>query len=401
MRFSFKNTFSLLLIKGCAIGLRLLAMLLLAGVSAPSEFAVIAFIFSAAEVLRLVIDLGLDTYLLREHSIKKDGRPISLGDVFFVKIAAMGFFSAFLYLLSGWLNPTLDTSHWLLIFGFACAPLLQNISTVFLQAKNELLRLLPLYFTAGVIGCLFVFFSVPFIDSTLVLFILLCIEFFIAALSIYFLRANFRGSSFRLKEALAIYKNSFAIGFAIIVGASYAKLDVFFLAKMTSLGSMGVYALALRVLDPLMFVVGAYFSDVYAKMSAMPATKSSHVTQLSYLNKSVVAISGLTFIYICIAATGLFFYAKQYPNAHALVALVGLSVFFKVRNLAYSTFIIANGQFKSMSKISIYVFFLTLSSLYIGIYYFGIFGAALAVIFSEMLNTAIQFLVARRIQKTL
>ncbi len=398
MIFSLKNTISLLIVKGSTIGLRLFTMLLLAKFLTPAAFSTIAFIFTAAEVLRLIIDLGLDTYLLRQHSLSQRSTPLST--VFISKLLAMVCFGALLYTLSDWLNPALTPVDWLLIFGFGSTPLLQNISAVFLQAKNNLLALLPLYSIITLSACAVVFWIIYCQVHINVLFVLLLVEVTIGVLGLFLVRKNWGYlRQFHIKDALINYQNSFAIGFAIIIGVSYAKLDIFMLTKMTASVDVGIYALSMRVLDPLMFVAGAYFSDVYAKMSAMPITAANHSTQIKFLNKSFLMTSLMTLVYVSIACIALNLFAKQYTDAYLLVVLVGLSVIFKMRNLSYSAFINANGKYSIMSRVAVINFFMVLGFLYAGIYYFGIWGAAVAIATAEAFNSVMQYLIVRNIQK--
>jgi|GEM_PF-6439507 len=396
MNFSLKNTLSLLIVKGCTIGLRLFLMFLLAQALSPQAFAPIAFIFTAAEILRLVLDLGLDTYLLREHSL--DAQRVPLNEVIVAKLGAMLAFAPLLYLVHHWLNPALTTVDWLLIFGFGCMPLLQNVSAIFLQAQNRLLSLLPIYtgFSITALGLLLLIVHLGYLNHALPT--LLAIELLIALFSLMLTRKQWRGRSYTLGDIVQYYRHSLAIGFAIIIGASYARLDILMLTKMSTAHDVGNYALANRTMDPLLFVAGAFFSDLYAKMSAMAINRVNHAQQIRFLNRSFLLAAGLTAGYALVVGVLIHVFAPLYRDAVQLIIPIALATIFKMRNLSYSAFINAKGRYHWMSRLALVNFLIVAIYLYIGISHWGVWGAAMAIAMAEMTNSVMQYLLVHRLR---
>ncbi len=398
MNFSLKNTLSLLVVKGCTIGLRLFLMFLLAQALSPTAFAPIAFIFTAAEILRLVLDLGLDTYLLREHSL--DAQRVPLNEVIVAKLGAMLAFAPLLYLVHHWLNPALTAVDWLLIFGFGCMPLLQNVSAIYLQAQNRLLSLLPIYtgFSVVALGLLLLIVHVGYLSHALPT--LLGIEFLIALFSLLLTRKQWRGRSYTLGDIVQYYRHSLAIGFAIIIGASYARLDILMLTKLSTAHDVGNYALANRTMDPLLFVAGAFFSDLYAKMSAMAMNRTNHTQQIRFLNRSFLLAATLTVGYAALVGLLIHTFAPLYRDAVQLIIPIAMATVFKMRNLSYSAFINAKGRYHWMSRLAVVNFLIVALYLYVGISHWGVWGAAMAVALAEMTNSVMQYWLVHRLRST-
>lgn len=390
MQSSISNVAALLIVKGSTTGLRIVALLLLARNLAPAVFGVIVLIFTVAEVLRVLCDMGLDAYLLRAHSLSDKGIP--LFTILLGKIAVIVILVPLVFLVCRLASVDLDNKSLLWALAFAFSPLLQNLGAVLLQAKNALLGLAKYYFAAFLFAVVGIWFMASRVEYWVALSFLLSVELLVALVSYW--RASEISAAERDVSILKIfghYRLSFPLGVAILLGALYMKFDVLLLSRWSSAEQLGIYGLALRVLEPILFVGGAFYSDAYARMSA---TRSGAVdvfqSQRKFLQRTAWAGGAATVFYAGCAVLLLHYLMPEYRGLWLVLVILCCVTVVRLRNMSLTSFINSRGAFKVMTRLAAFNLLLTMAFLGALVHLGGMVGAACAMLAVEVINVLIQ-----------
>lgn len=397
MQSSISNVAALLIVKGSTTGLRIVALLLLARSLSPSTFGTIVLIFTIAEILRVLCDMGLDAYLLRAHSLSEKGVP--LFTILCAKLAAMLLLLPAVFLVCSMISIRLEKESLLWALAFAFSPLLQNLGAVLLQAKSKLLGLAKYYLGAFLLAVFGVWFLASRAEYWISLSFLLGVEFSIALISYWRasrIAASMHGVS--LSQVFRHYRQSFPLGIAILLGALYMKFDVLLLSRWSTPEQLGTYGLALRVLEPILFVGGAFYSDAYARMSAtMAGDRETFKSQRKFLRHTALIGGAATVSYSGLAALILHYLMPKYDGLPIVLMVLCFVTATRLRSMSLTSFINSRGAFSIMTRLAALNLLLTMGFLGVFVHFGGMIGAAYAMLAVEIVNVLIQKRVVTRL----
>lgn len=399
------DAFALLITKATFIGLRLFVLYLLAASLDSASFAPIAFGLTIAEIVRFVTDWGIDTLSLRRFSTP-DRIEASLRFRSVVRIkagaAVLGFASSLLLLIFGagiasvvvaaLLSLTVVTSLWL------------NLSVNWLQARGQLRRAASYMAGLGLLG-----FGLQFAAHSLDLeaanrfAMLIAFEAGMVALISWFAWRDLSpvAQTLHIDTIRSWLGDATPIALATIIALAYSRFDQIYIKAFYSLDILGSYTLAFRLVEPVQFLMVSLTATVYSRASRV-VQNGDHLSEITGMAiKWVVAIFMVTLAFSIVTAFAgklyLPVYFKTYSLATKFLYVVLLALPFRCANLCLSAFIWSFSKYGTTLRISI-VNAITISFMVVFLgHSYGYFGAALAVVVGEMINTIMQSIALWRI----
>lgn len=399
------DAFALLVAKATFIGLRLFVLYLLAASLDSVSFAPIAFGLTIAEIVRFVTDWGVDTLSLRRFSTPDRGEA-SLHFRSLIRIktgaAALGFVLSLPLLLFGagiasvpvavLLSLTVVTSLWI------------NLSVNWLQARGQLRRAAAYMAVLGMLAL-----GVQFAAHVLELgaanrfAILIAFEAGMVALVSVFAWRDLSPAERTIHpdSVRAWIRDATPIALATILALAYSRFDQIFIKAFYPLGVLGSYTLAFRLVEPVQFLMVSVTATIYSRASRAVQNGDALSAISRMATKWIIAILVASIIFVLGSAFAGRIYLPIYFSSYSLAVnflyIILLALPFRCANLCLTAFIWSFNRYGTTLKISVVnAVSISLMVVILG-YGFGYFGAAIAVVIGEMLNTIMQAVVLRRI----
>lgn len=399
-----KNSILTALIRGASFGVRIFALLIAARYSEPAYFGTIALFFTVAEIGRLVADFGIDTYTMREYASHRDKAVLkrTIGAAMCAKII-LGLVTAgagvaiMLHLRPGQFWSTLPFAFMIM------SPLIMNLPINFFIAKMRG-RHITLFVGAAGAMSLIVFYSLFTFSSNpaLAFFSIPAAEALVGLFLIFKVPVIRKGlAHLNVAGMMTLLKMTMPIAAATILGIAYGRMDVFFLEKFRSAEELGLYAFAVRLVEPFQFIAGALAVNAYGHIatSLKGSLDAGNAVNLRY-RKVMAMYALLALLVVLVLANVLLVYAfAQYSAAQPMLNLTGLILMFKCGNLISTAAIQAHGKYKFMTAVAIWNFcFLSVAMLLL-VPRFGAYGALLSILAMESLNFIIQSYLLRKLAR--
>jgi len=155
------NSFSTLIVRGTTLGTRVLAFILLAKIADQNAFGMLAFLMACTEIFRVIADMGLDNYTIKNISQSKSEEETNhiLSTAATQKCVSgllifLLYFSVFKFSNPDW------SSVYISLFGMmAVSPMFLNFSVNYYLAKQKLNEILiTIFITTFVILSAFMYF---------------------------------------------------------------------------------------------------------------------------------------------------------------------------------------------------------------------------------------------------
>ena len=388
------NSFATLIVRGTTLGTRVLAFILLAKIADQNVFGMLAFLMACTEIFRVIADMGLDNYTIKNISQVRNEYDINH---ILSTAATQKYISALLIFLLYFSIFKLSNPEWsslyIAIFGLmAVSPIFLNFSVNYYLARQELSKILPIIITTSIIIiAAFMFFWLR--KNVLLALCCVVVGEFITAI-ILSRKIIKRHNIFRvpLKEIIKNVSCHYAIGIAMLVAILYSRLDIIFIKYFFSEINIAMYGFAQRLTEPALFIVGAFSANSYSLLSRYYL---DGIDAFSLRIKKVVLLfSGLGVIIVIatMMAARLIVSAfyLDYIDALPVIYLLCLAILFKSVNLSLTSTILAMGDFKIITYVSLINLIMSVIFIYSFLHLFGMYGAALGIIVVESINTVMQ-----------
>lgn len=401
------DALSLLISKAAFIGLRILVLLVFSLILSKEDFGAMSLAFLTADISKFIADWGVDTWSLRQFS----NPVIEQARHQFLKIIRLRLISSVLAILIAYSSIMLIVQGltWNVALIVSClsgTSLWINLGVNWLQAR-KLLRNHAIVLFLGSMICIVGLYGVYHVNSASVQFVgvLLVFEVIIVFYIFYhiFKTINPREAIADL-DVLSILKESTPIAVAIFLALLYGRADTYFVSHYSLPTILADYSFASRVVDPILLFAAALTSTLYARASMLnqSSTVSCDVFKKYVFSKVrlvvFISVAGCL-IFALIAPKVIGLYVPQYSSAILLLIILIAATAFRCINLALTAIIQATGGYRTMTKISIINAFTTLSFIAIAGGLLEAVGVALAVAFSECLNTVLQLFTLKKITR--
>lgn len=388
------NSFATLIVRGTTLGTRVLAFILLAKIADQSVFGMLAFLMACTEIFRVIADMGLDNYTIKNISQARNEYDINH---ILSTAATQKYISALLIFLLYFSIFKLSNPEWsssyIALFGLmAISPMFLNFSVNYYLARQKLSKILPIIITTSIIIiAAFMFFWLR--KNVLLALCCVVVGEFITAI-ILSRKIIKRHNIFRvpLKEIIKNVSCHYAIGIAMLVAILYSRLDIIFIKYFFDDLNIAMYGFAQRLTEPALFIVGAFSANSYSLLSRYYLDGIDAFA--SRIKKVVMLFACIGILIVVVTMLSAWqivthFYLN-YIDVLPVIYLLCLAIIFKSVNLSLTSTILAMGDFQIMTYVSLVNLLLSVIFIYSFLSLFGLYGAALGVIAVESVNSVIQ-----------
>ncbi|PSU85463.1 hypothetical protein C0W42_21420 [Photobacterium kishitanii] len=262
------DSFYSLINKICYFLFKTLTILLVINFS-PKEYMVIFVLcVSTSEILRIIVDFGVDTYSVRNFARSTIEDKVKYANIVFRQKIIFGFFASVISSLI--LYCIYRNAVVFVVLGAVPFSLLFNLPISFFQAISDSRKITGRVVVASVISGSFVMISYLFFKGdnvTLFLYIINEIIFSILAVSVLFKYKILKWSfNFSFYDLFKLYKGTLYIGLTATLVIFYSRADTFILGYLHN-SNMGLYASIFRIVDPFVMVFSVFSTVLYANLS--------------------------------------------------------------------------------------------------------------------------------------
>jgi len=388
------NSFSTLIVRGTTLGTRVLAFILLAKIADQNAFGMLAFLMACTEIFRVIADMGLDNYTIKNISQSKSEEETNhiLSTAATQKCVSgllifLLYFSVFKFSNPDW------SSVYISLFGMmAVSPMFLNFSVNYYLAKQKLNEILiTIFITTFVILSAFMYFWLKkqVLPALCTIVIGEFITAFILSLKV-FKQHNILWV--RLRKVVSNIQGHYTIGIAMLVAILYSRLDIIFIKYFFENLNIALYGFAQRLTEPALFIVGAFSANSYGLLSRYYMDGIKEFS--SKIKKVVCLFAGLGVLIVILTMLVSHFivmhFYLDYIEVLPIIYLLCVAIIFKSINLSFTSTILAMGDFKVMTVVSFINLVFSIIFIYSFLYFFGMYGAALGVIAVESINSIMQ-----------
>lgn len=396
------DAFALLVAKATFIGLRLFVLYLIAATLGSAQFGPIAFALTTAEIVRFAVDWGIDTLSLRAFSDPQHSKAAkAFHSLLHLKatssLFAFGLATCIILAFSGVTAPLTAA----LIAMTAATSLWLNLAINWLQARRALHgAAVQMCVVGAVAGAMQI--AVHLLGWNYQLRFMLMVGFE-AAMTLLMLRLAFADATVAPIDAshrsdmptmASWLRSSTPIALATLLALAYARFDQIYIRIFFPRAILGEFALAARLVEPLIFVAASMTSTIYARASAIVWDGADRAVLVAMAQRWVgTALTVSIVLAVTIATAGQVALPRAFPHyVHTPVFLwITLAALpFRCVNLCLTAFLQALGQFSRMLAINLVNFVNIAVLVIVGGYIYGFIGAAIAVVIGEAINTALQ-----------
>jgi O-antigen/teichoic acid export membrane protein len=394
----FTNTVAIIIVKGLTMAFRILCIFVLAKTSPKEFFGLISFAVSTAEIFKVLADLGIDTFSIREFSISNDKIHKSTLSTNFAAIKFLfGSIATIILMVLALINGLNDIFAYAITIILTWTALLINLPINFFHSASRTKELLlPLIGTfLASISC------VGFLWSSQINFIIIasCLPLY-ELLSVFILyiflerEVQLKFNNFSIDLAKNILQKSLPVAITMIMATIYTRLDMLALNYWSNKIEMANYGIAYRVTEPFLFVGAAFSISVYSYMSNMLASASSRQKIVTSVIKNLslaLSYSVIAFL-ISFFLTPLSFhlFLKEYITAIPTIQILSVAMVFRVMNTALTSIIQAYGYYTLITWIATGNLILAAIMIIFASAHLNAISVSMILCATEIVNTGLQ-----------
>ena len=389
----FKNTSWLFAEKVLRMVVGLFVGIWVARYLGPEQFGLFSYAGSFVGLFTAFATLGLDGIVIRELVKDESRRDKLIGTAFWLK-----FFGAFLVLIVlaiAIIFTSNDTQTNSLIFIIASATIFQSFNVIDMYFQSKVMSKYVVY--ANIISLLlssFVKIALILNEAPLIAFayVVLFDSSVLAMGFLYFYKKNnlsFKSWSFDKDIALELLKDSWPLILSSMIISIYMKVDQVMIKEMLSSEAVGQYAAAVRLSEAWYFIPSVISASLFPAIINVKKSNKVYKERLQKLYSMMVWIGLLIALPMTFLADYLVdtLFGLAYHLAGDVLVLHIWTVIFVGLGVASSKWFI-------VENLQSYSFYRTLAGGILNILLnlilipkWGIYGAALATLFSQIMAT--------------
>ena len=380
--------------------LQLLISIFLARSLGKEDFGIFSFSFAFGFLFMIIADFGLGTLLVREISRDKKSasRCLFNGAAIKALLAMLSFALASLFLsIMGYSSKTKAVAYLMLLFA-AMQSFTELHYTIFRAFERmhyemgiKLLRMILLagsvfYLTKNGYGVIIISAFFPLIELLMLA---------IAILAVYkaFAKPSWK---FDLNLSKNLIKGSSVFFLSAVFTTLYLYINIVMLSKMRSASEVGLYSAAANITIGLIFIPLMYCNSIYPVISRMFISSKKSLLfayEKSFKYMLILAIAVGAGIFSLSERIILFLYGSPYRESSAVLGILAGYIFLKFLNpvTGYTLMAINKERTRLFSQATAALINIILN--FVLIPYYGIIGAALATLITEIIFSAIYFTV--------
>jgi len=346
-----------------------------------------SLVFAYLSVFSIFSDLGLQLTMVRELAQKKESSIC--WSFFWTKFFLVIFATllSWLFLLVFPYSKFLKIAVLITSFGFALGSL-NNFGTVIFQAniRLDLVTLVDVISKGVTVGFIIVFVSLG--QGLYNILNTILIGNLAGSILTIFLLRKFITFDFKFDFNLAkkIIRQSLPVGLISILALLYFKIDTLILSIFRGVREVGIYSLSYKVLENILVLWGYYMAGAYPLLAKFSKEKIKYE---DIFKKSLkIAITGgigiLIFGWFLAPSIIKILGGKEFRESVFILRILLFSLpFFLTNNLFYHNFLVRK-QPQKILKILSFSLLLDIILNYALIPNYGYFGAALAVVLTQL-----------------
>lgn len=391
-----ENTIVMVFLKGLAGIARVVLFLLIARRFGPAEFGIFSLVYAFVEIFRYTSDLGIDTVLIRRFSRQQAQTETLLGNAITLKclLATAGYVIALVSF--SLLYPMMGGRPLLLILATTLyTTLLINLFNTYFQAK---LRLIEVALGHIISALSYLFLTLIVLNGggallTICLIVPLTELFNLIIITQIYRRSGRVRPQFQADVVRELLGESLPIGLSVIMIVVYMRIDQLLLAWYQGPTAVGEYAAAFRMTEPFMLIFTSLSLSLYASLST-PSGDFFQKENRRIVSKvlSVTLVSALSIALLLALFSRSLIGWVMIPSdaATGVLILLSGSIVFKSINAMLTAVINSLGRYRVITAVASSNLLICAVLGFILIPRYSIIGAAISVVTTEAVNTAIQ-----------
>lgn len=304
-----KNSFVIFIGKIIEITSSMIVLMILARILKPSLYGDYAFINAVVLAFQPLINLEINTILIREMAADRNRERVLLGGGLLLKLILLAVFIISAVILERMIQftPLLRTAFYLSIAAEIFQQIVWVYSAVFMARERmefePLLSLVCKIVTVGGIGLLAIFMSPESMETVgfVLVFVILAVSQLIrAVLGVFIIAANFL-NKFKIQWSFAVAKEllqqSWIMGLATFLTGLTLRIDIYFLKYFKSSEEIAIFNIphmfALQIQILAISLVTALF-PVFSRLSAPSNDKRETFGMVQDASIRVMVLLGLS-----------------------------------------------------------------------------------------------------------
>lgn len=357
----------------------------------PDQFGLFSYAQSFVALFAAVATLGLDGIVVRELIKNKEKRDKLLGTAFYLKL--MGAILVLVLLtVSIFFQSNDPQTNWL-IFVIASATIFQSFNVIdfYFQSKVQS-KFVALGGTVSLVSSSVIKITLILNDASLIsfAFVILFDSFILAISFIYFYLKNklsIFSWCFDKTYAKSLLKDSWPLILSGLVVSLYMKIDQVMIKNILDNNSVGQYAAAVRLLEVWYFIPVVISSSLFpAIINAKATSKHLYYSRMQNLYNLMAWLAISIAIIVTLLSDWIVhvLYGDEFNQASGVIMIQIWSVIFVFLGVASSKWFIAEGlqKYSFYRSLSGAILNIILNLILIPMY--GIEGAAIATLISQI-----------------
>jgi len=400
-----KNTFWLLSSEVLCKFLMLLLTLLIVRHLGPSEYGVFSFIFAFVALFAVLIDFGLSVLAVREIARDKSKAKKYIGNIVAIKLILGIVTFGLIYFVIQFLGKSVEVK--LLVYLTAIHGTIASFTAFFqsvfrafekmeYEALSKIIYSISLFCLGGIvlwqnlgIKVLVFTYIIAATISLILTLIIICKKF-----TKFHLSTDFLLWKTFLKQGILIGSGAFFAGIYISIGITILK------TMNISYSDIGLYSAAYKIITIPMFILSAVAASFLPILSKERGNLSRIIM---HYHKATLVVAIPSFLVIGIFARSILttFYGQDFASADKILRILSvLLIFVAIRDPFLYTIIARNKQ-NVYAATTFFGAVFSASCNFLLIKKFGITGAAITMVLTEVLVFVLVLLYVTKINKTL
>ncbi|MGD0590387.1 MAG: oligosaccharide flippase family protein [Bacteroidota bacterium] len=391
-----RNSFSTVIVRGTFGFARIIIFMVLAKTYGAAYFGLYSLILIIIEITKVVSDLGVDIVSIRRLAADSKNIHSILESILGLKLLA----AAFGVILATSLYAVFyRDSYGLVLLGIGCISIFTtlplNAFVSYYQTQLSMEKIINAHLIGY--GCFFSLSILAILFKTS-LFILMGIIPLSEGIILFLLIRRYQIQAplrirFNIPFIRTFLAESIYVGIAGIAVVIYLRLDNVMISRFLDLKSVGQYAFAYRLIEPFSLLFTSFGISLYASLSALSIGTKVH-ERFFYAKKTligmlIIAGAGIL-IYIFLVRPLLPSFSSEYTRSGDVLLILSFVLLFKAFNTQLTAILNSMEKFRIVSGITFLNLVISIVLNIFFISHYGIVGAAMAVVGTELMNSLLQ-----------
>jgi len=391
-----RNSFSTVIVRGSFGFSRIIIFMILAKTYGAAYFGLYSLILLIIEIAKVFSDLGVDTVSIRKLAADSKNVHSTLESILGIKIAAA---AAGAVLTMSLYAVFYHDSYGLFLLGIGCISIFTslplNAFISYYQTQLSMEKIINAHLIGY--GC-YLILSIIAILCNASLVVLMGIIPISEGIILFLLIRRYRiRIPIRIKFNLAftrkLLSESFYVGISGLAVVIYLRLDNVMISQILDLKSVGQYAFAYRLIEPFSLLFSSFGISLYASLSALSLDTIVYKRFLhakrTLMGMLIIACAGIL-IYIFIIRPLIPLFSAEYASSGNVLLVLSFVLFFRALNTQLTAILNSMEKFRIVSGITFINLAVCVVLNYFLISNYGIIGAAMAVLGTEIVNSFMQ-----------